>query len=96
MHRIIEIEWAVKNNKAFVPSPKRAKVKKHKRKKSESGLVAMDVDDNKKEFGMDLTNMDGDKPPLRGQKRKMEIVDMTVSSDEEAPHVRKSKRKLRG
>ncbi|KAI0792586.1 P-loop containing nucleoside triphosphate hydrolase protein [Abortiporus biennis] len=32
--RIIEIEWAVKNNKPFQPSPKRAKKKQHGSKKS--------------------------------------------------------------
>lgn len=51
-HRIIEIEWAVKNNKEFVPSPKRARQPKTK-KRSKSNLArenapaddAMEVDE---------------------------------------------------
>lgn len=38
LYRIIEIEWAVKNDKEFVPSPKRPKKAKSKKKgKSTSG-----------------------------------------------------------
>ncbi|KAJ7464998.1 kinesin-like protein [Mycena galericulata] len=46
--RIIEIEWAVKNNKAFKPSPKRAKKKGRKGKKAveeeDEDVREMDVD----------------------------------------------------
>lgn len=51
-HRIIEIEWAVKNNQEFVPSPKRTRQPKTK-KRSKSNLArenppandAMEVDE---------------------------------------------------
>jgi kinesin family protein 22 len=42
MCRIIEIEWAVQNNKAFKPSPKRPKKKTSKAKTKDAG--EMDVD----------------------------------------------------
>ncbi|KAJ7697614.1 P-loop containing nucleoside triphosphate hydrolase protein [Mycena rosella] len=42
--RIIEIEWAVKNGKAFKASPKRAKKKERKGKKVAEVLPDMDVD----------------------------------------------------
>ena len=35
-HRIIEIEWAVKNNKEYIPSPKK---KSHQSKKSKKGSM---------------------------------------------------------
>jgi kinesin family protein 22 len=46
IHRIIEIEWAVKNDKAFKPSPKRAKkAKGKKQKKAEvEAEMGMEVD----------------------------------------------------
>jgi hypothetical protein len=45
--RIIEIEWAVKNNTAFVPSPKKPR-KQREGKKPKSKLA--------QEFGVEVTN----------------------------------------
>jgi len=49
-HRIIEIEWSVKNNKEYVPSPRKqrkAKSSKHVRSKSTLGQeLPLEVDDN--------------------------------------------------
>ncbi|KAG6857066.1 hypothetical protein H0H87_010031 [Tephrocybe sp. NHM501043] len=64
--RIIEIEWAVKNNREFVPSPKPPRrTKKAKKAKAVSLEDAeMDVDEygrlrEKAEFGHELTNSPG-------------------------------------
>ena len=64
-NRIIEIEWAFKNNKHYVPSPKPPRKSKNK-KKMKSDLdrenVAMKAQmdvvdrDGPAEFGMELTN----------------------------------------
>ena len=46
-YRIIEIEWAVKNGKEFVPSPKPPRKMKNKNKKTKGSRLnenAMDVD----------------------------------------------------
>jgi kinesin family member 22 len=70
MDRIIEIEWAVQNNKAFVPSPKpprKSKAKKARsagRERTVEAEIPMDVDQNveqkadrsRAEFGNELTN----------------------------------------
>jgi kinesin family protein 22 len=48
-NRIIEIEWAVKNNKEYVPSPKPPRKNKNKKKSKNRSVDendAMDVDDN--------------------------------------------------
>lgn len=71
-YRIIEIEWAVKNDKAFVPSPKPAKKSKGKKKKSKNlkdypmsdEQTGVDEEDYKQgesesaggDFGHELTN----------------------------------------
>lgn len=70
-YRIIEIEWAVKHNKEFVPSPKpfrRAKKKKSKPVSKVADEATMDVDDENElkptsrrtraqaAFGLELTN----------------------------------------
>lgn len=66
-NRIIEIEWAFKNNKDYVPSPKRSRKSKNKRKgKSHLGREntamgeGIQVDRNGRseavEFGMEITN----------------------------------------
>ncbi|KAJ6609058.1 P-loop containing nucleoside triphosphate hydrolase protein [Mycena sp. CBHHK59/15] len=51
--RIIEIEWAVKNDKAFKPSPKRVKKSKGKKKQTkaeaEPEAVPMEVDDGQEQ-----------------------------------------------
>ena len=64
LNRIIEIEWAVKNDKEFVPTPKRPR----KAKKKKGGRVesAMEEDNGEEsgsrragrggQFGMELTN----------------------------------------
>lgn len=47
VYRIIEIEWAVKNGKEFVPSPKPPRKTKNKNKKTKGSRLnenAMDVD----------------------------------------------------
>ncbi|TFK37973.1 P-loop containing nucleoside triphosphate hydrolase protein [Crucibulum laeve] len=76
--RIIEIEYAVKNDKAFVPSPKPPKKAKGKKKgkatKDYPTEDRMDVDDEEQggdrrraavaEFGMELTNTDSLKRSL--------------------------------
>ncbi|KAG6853357.1 hypothetical protein C0991_005031 [Blastosporella zonata] len=64
--RIIEIEWAVKNDREFVPSPKPARRSK-KQKKAKAFPIEdteMDVDEygrisGKAEFGQELTNSPG-------------------------------------
>jgi len=66
LNRIIEIEWAVKNDKEFVPTPKRPRKSKKKGKKAE-GAMEEDANDDGEEsgsrrggrggqFGMELTN----------------------------------------
>ncbi|GLB45200.1 putative TRAFAC class myosin-kinesin ATPase superfamily, kinesin family protein [Lyophyllum shimeji] len=73
--RIIEIEWAVKNNKEFVPSPKPPRKAKKKKGKAASVVedAAMDADDQSElkpgsrrreraEFGLELTNAGMDSP----------------------------------
>ncbi|KAF8068670.1 kinesin-like protein [Lyophyllum atratum] len=74
--RIIEIEWSVKNDKEFVPSPKPPRKAKKKKGKVASALrddAAMDVDEESElksanrrreraEFGMELTNAGMDSP----------------------------------
>jgi kinesin family protein 22 len=72
MDRIIEIEWSVQNNKAFVPSPKPARKSKAKkarpttiREHTAEDEIPMDVDQNvelkadrcRAEFGDELTNI---------------------------------------
>jgi kinesin family protein 22 len=71
MDRIIEIEWAVLNNKAFVPSPKpprKLRAKKARptnRERTVEDDIRMDVDQNveqkadrgRAEFGNELTNI---------------------------------------
>lgn len=42
--RIIEIEWAAKNDKAFLPSPKREKAKKKAKKRSARSPSLMPLD----------------------------------------------------
>ena len=66
-NRIIEIEWAFKNNKDYVPSPKRSRKSKNKRK-GKSHLsrentaigegIQLDRDGRSEavEFGMEITN----------------------------------------
>jgi len=74
-YRIIEIEWAVKNNKEFVPSPKPPRKAKKKKGKAAPMVddTAMDVDDQNElklgsrrreraEFGLELTNAGMDSP----------------------------------
>lgn len=72
-YRIIEIEWAVKNDKAFVPSPKRSKKSKGKKKSKakknhpsadedvdgdkEEGAGLSDLQETAAEFGAELTNI---------------------------------------
>jgi kinesin family member 22 len=64
-NRIIEIEWAFKNNKDYVPSPKRSRKSKNKRKvKSHLGRentamgegIKVDRRSEAIEFGMEITN----------------------------------------
>ena len=69
--RIIEIEWAVRNHKAFVPSPKPARKSKARktrtagREHTTENETPMDVDQNveqivdryRPEFGDELTNI---------------------------------------
>jgi len=57
-NRIIEIEWAFKNNKDYVPSPKPSRKSKHKKRaKSYFGQeTAMAGRSEAAEFGMELTN----------------------------------------
>lgn len=50
-HRIIEIEWSVKNNKEYVPSPRKQRKAKSKQPRSKSNLgqeleLPAEVDDN--------------------------------------------------
>ncbi|KAG6906300.1 hypothetical protein DXG01_014669 [Tephrocybe rancida] len=80
--RIIEIEWAVKNNREFVPSPKppRKAKKQKKAKVVPSENADMDVDGEcepkftvgrKAEFGLELTNTGTESPGKA--KRQLDI-----------------------
>ncbi|KAF5375666.1 hypothetical protein D9615_009354 [Tricholomella constricta] len=95
--RIIEIEWAVKNKKEFVPSPKPARKAKKKKAKAIPAAAAddaaMDVDDvsevksastqrrERAEFGMELTNTGMDSPSVG--KRPLDTCE--GEDDEETP-----------
>ncbi|KAG5651643.1 hypothetical protein H0H81_007953 [Sphagnurus paluster] len=100
--RIIEIEWAVKNDKDFIPSPKpprKAKKKKGKAKIVPVDEATMDVDEDlepkptgrrrqdKTEFGMELTNTGIPESPSQ-QKRSLD----TVEEEAETPPKKQKKR----
>jgi kinesin family protein 22 len=63
-NRIIEIEWAFKNNKDYVPSPKRSKKPKNKKKAKshlgrENSMKGEGIREGRSEaveFGMEITN----------------------------------------
>ncbi|KAG6819786.1 hypothetical protein H0H93_008701 [Arthromyces matolae] len=85
--RIIEIEWAVKNDKDFVPSPKKSRrTKKAKTKNTvvsgEDADMEIDEDQDQKpvdnaalegRFGLELTNMGGGSPVKA--KRHLDVHD---------------------
>jgi len=84
--RIIEIEWAVKNNKPFMPSPKRPRRQRRKKGKAAPAVIdnaAMDVDSENQapkvnghrrlraDFGMELTNTNID----GNVKRSLDVIE---------------------
>lgn len=86
-NRIIEIEWAVKNNKEYVPSPK---PKKNRNKKKLKNLSidenkGMDLDDSGgrgkshhyPEFGNEVTNTDSPTKSKRSLAETEEVVIQT-------------------
>jgi len=92
-NRIIEIEWAVKHDKEYVPSPKPPRKNKNK-KKSKSRPVdendGMDVDDNcgaggsgknhdpfSSEFGNEVTNTDSPNKSKRSLAEIDEVIKQT-------------------
>ncbi|KAG5353129.1 hypothetical protein C0989_010151 [Termitomyces sp. Mn162] len=82
--RIIEIEWAVKNNREFVPTPKppRKAKKQKKTKATPSEDVDMDTDEREPKspsgqpreamFGLELTNTGTDSPSKA--KRQLDVT----------------------
>jgi kinesin family member 22 len=78
-NRIIEIEWAFKNNRDYVPSPKPPrKSKNKKRAKSNLGREGMQVDrgggSEAVGFGTELTNAES---PV-GSKRRLADTESTT------------------
>ena len=92
-NRIIEIEWAVKNEKEYVPSPKpprKNKSKKKSKNRSAGEDYAMDVDDSGaggsgknhhsfpgSEFGNEVTNTDSPNKSKRSFTETDEVVKQT-------------------
>ncbi|KAG6902157.1 hypothetical protein C0995_003631 [Termitomyces sp. Mi166 len=96
--RIIEIEWAVKNNREFVPTPKPPrKAKKQKTKAAPVEDVDMDVDEGKPKppngrlheatFGLELTNTSTNSP----SKTKRQL-DVNGDDDEAGTSPKKQRR----
>jgi len=83
-NRIIEIDWAVKNNKEYVPSPKpKKKGKKSKSRSNTNTQDKMNVDRSTEgkndqwtrnaEFGMEVTNTES---PSRNKRSLTDIEDI--------------------
>ncbi len=100
VYRIIEIEWAVKNGKEFVPSPKPPRKTKSKNKKTKGSRLndnAMVVDgENENENENDAESVEGGSkyPSLLKTTMPMSEFGMEVTNvpDAGSPSLNRSKR----
>ena len=79
-NRIIEIEWAFKHNKDYIPSPKPARKPKNKRKgkshlgRENTAIGSMHADRVAVGFGLELTNTES---PVGGKRSLLDTEEST-------------------